>query len=65
MARVIVNVLVDEVVASTISSSAVSGSITKVKVVPAAILAVPNRLLPLTTDIEVVPAVIAPVNVDC
>jgi len=65
MARVIVNVLVDTAVASTISSRAVSGSMTRVKVVPLGIVAVPSRLLPLTTDIEVVPAVIAPVSVDC
>jgi hypothetical protein len=34
IARVIVKVLVDTAVASTISSRAVSGSMTKVKVVP-------------------------------
>jgi hypothetical protein len=42
MARVIVKVLVDTAVASTISSSAVSGSITRVKVVPPAMVAPPR-----------------------
>jgi hypothetical protein len=42
MARVIVKVLVDTAVASTISSSAVSGSITRVKVVPPEMVAPPR-----------------------
>jgi hypothetical protein len=46
MARVIVKVLVDTAVASTISSRAVSGSMTKVKVVPPAMVTPPRRAGP-------------------
>lgn len=60
-----VKVLVDTAVASTISSSAVSTSITKVKVVPAGIVTPPNSAVPDTTVIDVAPEVIAPVSVDC
>ena len=66
MARVIVKVLVPEVaVASTISSRAVSGSITNVNVLPAGIVTPPSKAEPDTTVIDVVPAVIAVVRVDC
>jgi hypothetical protein len=62
---VIVKVLVDTAVASTISSSAVSGSTTRVNVLPAGIVTPPRRVVPETTVIEVAPAVMAPVSVDC
>jgi hypothetical protein len=65
MARVIVKVLVDTAVASTISSRAVSGSMTKVKVRPAGIVTPPSKPVPDTTVIEVAPEVIAAVNVVC
>jgi hypothetical protein len=65
MARVIVNVLVDTAVASTISSSAVSTSITNVKVLPAGIVTPPSSAVPDTTVIDVAPEVIAPVSVVC
>jgi hypothetical protein len=60
-----VKVLVDTAVASTISSIAVSTSITKVKVVPAVMLTPPSNCVPETTVIDVAPDVIAPVNVLC
>ena len=50
-----VNVFVETAVASTISSSAVSGSITTVKVSPAEIVAPPSKEVPDTT-VAVVPA---------
>jgi hypothetical protein len=62
---VIVKVLVDIAVASTISSIAVSGSITKVKVRPEGIVTPPRSPVPDTTVIAVAPDVIAPVSVDC
>jgi hypothetical protein len=65
MARVIVKVLVDTAVASTISSSAVSGSITNVKVRPDGIVTPPRRVVPETTVIDDAPAVMALVSVDC
>jgi hypothetical protein len=65
MARVIVNVLVDTAVASTISSRAVSTSMTKVKVLPAGIVTPPSKAVPDTTVIVAAPAVIALVSVDC
>jgi hypothetical protein len=65
MARVIVKVLVDTAVASTISSRAVSGSITNVNVLPAGIVTPPSKAVPDTTVIDVVPAVIAEVRVVC
>lgn len=65
MARVIVKVLVDTAVASTISSIAVSGSITIVKVVPPGIVTPPRSAAPETTTIEEAPAVTAPVSVVC
>jgi hypothetical protein len=52
-------------VASTISSIAVSGSITNVNVLPAGIDTPPSKAEPDTTVIEVVPAVIAVVRVVC
>ena len=61
----IVKVLVDTAVASTISSMAVSGSITRVNVLPAGIVAPPSKAEPDTTVIDVVPEVIAPVSVVC
>jgi hypothetical protein len=65
MARVTVNVLVATAVASTISSRAVSGSMTNVKVRPAGIVTPPSRVVPETTVIEVAPDVIVPVSVLC
>jgi hypothetical protein len=65
MARVTVKVLVDTAVASTISSSAVSGSITSVKVRPDGIVTPPRSAVPDTTVIDVAPDVMAPVSVDC
>jgi hypothetical protein len=65
MARVTVKVLVDTAVASTISSSAVSGSITRVNVLPDGIVTPPRRVVPETTVNDVAPAVMAPVSVDC
>jgi hypothetical protein len=62
---VIVKVLVDTAVASTISSRAVSTSMTRVKVLPAGIVTPPSRAVPDTTVIDVAPDVIAPVNVVC
>jgi len=62
---VIVKVLVDTAVASTISSRAVSGSRTIVKVVPAGIVTPPRRAVPDTTTIDVAPEVTAPVKVVC
>ena len=61
----IVKVLVDTAVASTISSIAVSGSITNVNVLPAGMVTPPSKEVPDTTVNEVAPEVIAPVNVDC
>jgi hypothetical protein len=60
-----VKVLVDTAVAFTISSSAVSGSITMVNVRPAGIVNPPSSPVPDTTVIEVAPDVIAPVSVVC
>jgi hypothetical protein len=57
--------LVDTAVASTISSSAVSTSITNVNVLPAGMLTPPSNAEPETTVIEVAPEVIAPVSVVC
>ena len=51
--------------ASTISSSAVSGSITNVNVLPDGIVTPPNKEVPDTTVNEVAPEVIAPVSVVC
>jgi hypothetical protein len=65
MALVIVKVLVDTAVASTISSIAVSGSRTIVKVVPAGMVAPPIRAEPETTTIDDAPEVIALVSVVC
>jgi hypothetical protein len=65
MARVTVKVLVDTCVASTISSIAVSGSITIVNVVPAGIVTPPRSAVPETTTIDDAPAVTAPVSVVC
>jgi hypothetical protein len=65
MARVTVKVLVDTCVASKISSSAVSGSITMVKVVPAGIVTPPRSDVPETTTIDDAPAVTALVSVVC
>jgi hypothetical protein len=65
MALVIVKVLVDTAVASTISSRAVSGSMTKVKVLPPGIVTPPSRPVPDTTVIVVSPEEIEPVSVDC
>ena len=65
MARVTVKVFVDTAVASTISSRAVSGSITKVKVRPDGMVTPPSSDVPLTTTSEVAPAVMALVSVDC
>ena len=65
MARVIVKVLVDTAVASTISSIAVSGSTTIVKVVPAGMVTPPSNAVPETTTIEDAPEVTAPVSVVC
>ena len=65
MARVIVKVLVEFAVASTISSIAVSGSSTSVKVVPAVIVTPPKSAVPETTVIDVAPDVTAPVRVVC
>jgi hypothetical protein len=65
MARVILKVLVDTAVASTISSIAVSGSITIVKVVPAGIVTPPSKDVPATTAIVVAPEVTVPVSVVC
>jgi len=62
---VIVKVLVDTAVASTISSIAVSTSITRIKVVPAEIVTPPSSAVPDTTVIDVAPDVIAPVSVVC
>jgi hypothetical protein len=62
---VIVKVLVDTAVASTISSIAVSGSRTKVKVLPAGIVTPPRSPVPDTTVMEVEPEVMAPVSVVC
>ncbi len=61
----IVKVLVDTAVASTISSSAVSTSITNVKVRPAGMVTPPSSAVPDTTVIDVAPDVIAPVSVVC
>jgi hypothetical protein len=65
MARVIVKVLVDTAVASTISSSAVSGSTTIVKVVPAGMVTPPRSAVPDWTTIVDAPAVTALVSVVC
>jgi hypothetical protein len=65
MARVIVKVLVDTAVASIISSIAVSGSTTIVKVVPAGIDCPPIREAPDWTTNVVAPAVTALVSVVC
>jgi hypothetical protein len=65
MALTIVKVLVDTAVAFTISSRAVSTSITNVKVLPEGIVTPPSRAVPDTTVIVTAPAVIAPVSVDC
>jgi hypothetical protein len=62
---VIVKVLVDTAVASTISSSAVSTSITNVKVRPEGIVTPPSNAEPDTTVIDVAPDVMAPVSVVC
>jgi hypothetical protein len=58
-------VLVDTAVTSTISSSAVSGSITTVKVSPADIVAPPSKEVPDTTVAEVPEEVNAPDRVVC
>jgi hypothetical protein len=60
-----VKVLPDTAVASTISSIAVSGSRTIVKVVPPGMDWPPSRAVPETTTIEDAPAVTALVNVVC
>jgi hypothetical protein len=52
-------------VASTISSIAVSTSITNVKVRPAGMVTPPNNAEPETTVIDVAPDVMAPVSVVC
>jgi hypothetical protein len=65
MARVTVKVLVDTAVASKISSRAVSGSTTTVKVVPAGIDWPPRRAVPDWTTIVDAPAVTALVSVVC
>jgi hypothetical protein len=65
MARVILKVLVDTAVASTISSIAVSGSITIVKVLPAGIVTPPSNAVPEMTAIVVAPEVTVPVSVVC
>jgi hypothetical protein len=57
--------LVDTAVASTISSRAVSGSMTNVKVLPPGIVTPPSRPVPDTTVIVVSPEEIEPVSVDC
>jgi hypothetical protein len=62
---VIVKVFVETAVASTISSRAVSGSMTKVKVRPDGMVTPPKRAVPETTVIDVAPAVTVPVSVDC
>jgi hypothetical protein len=62
---VIVNVFVETAVASTISSRAVSGSMTRVKVRPAGIVTPPRSAVPETTVIDVAPDVMEPVSVDC
>jgi hypothetical protein len=65
MARVMVNVLVLTAVMSTISSRAVSGSITTVKVSPAEIVIPPSNAEPDTTVADVPDDVSAAVNVVC
>jgi hypothetical protein len=66
--RVIVHVLLDTLVISKISSSAVSGSITTVKVIPPVIdegAIPPSKVDALATTIDVAPDVIALVMVVC
>jgi ABC-type Na+ efflux pump permease subunit len=66
--RVIVNVLLDAAVISTISSMAVSGSITTVNVAPLTNSPEPtvaSNVLADDTAIEVAPDVIADVSVVC
>jgi len=68
MPRLIVNVLLEAPVTSRISSSAVSGSITRVKVTPPVIDegAIPPRIaLALATVIDEAPEVMALVMVVC
>jgi hypothetical protein len=68
MLRVIVNVLLDAAVISTISSMAVSGSITTVNVAPLTNSPEPtvaSNVVADDTDIDVAPDVIADVNVVC
>jgi hypothetical protein len=65
MALVIVKVLVDTAVASIISSIAVSGSSTIVKVVPPGMVTPPMSAAPETTTIDDAPAVMALVSVVC
>jgi hypothetical protein len=68
MLRVIVNVLLDAAVISTISSMAVSGSITTVNVAPLINLpefTVASKIVADDTAIDVAPDVIADVSVVC
>jgi hypothetical protein len=68
MLRVIVNVLLDAAVISTISSMAVSGSITTVNVAPLTNSPEPtvaSNVVADDTDIDVAPDVIADVSVVC
>lgn len=67
MLRVIVNVLlpIDTAVTSTISSTAVSGLITTVKVSPDEIVAPPRRADAETTVADEEPDVRVPVRVVC
>jgi len=63
--RVIVSVLVETAVTSTISSRAVSGSITTVKVSPAEIVTPPSSAVPDTTVADVPDEVRPAVSVVC
>jgi hypothetical protein len=65
MARVMIKLFTDTSVASTISSIAVSGSMTRVKVVPAGIVTPPSRDVPEITVMLVDAGVIALTNVLC
>jgi hypothetical protein len=65
MPRTIVSVFVETAVTSTISSSAVSGSMTTVKVSPAEMVTPPSSAVPDTTVAEVPDDVRLDVSVDC
>ena len=65
MPRTIVSVLVLTTVTSTISSSAVSGSITTVNVVPEGTVAPPSNAVPATTLQVVATSVRAAASVVC